>query len=100
MLIVLREVIASILFCAALFGLYQMLLGVNPIQMALISIALFLLAFWIWPSKRKGQRDEDYWFLEYILEFIIELPIDVLKFVFRLLFKSSSKSDGGIDIDL
>lgn len=35
--------------------------------------AFFMAAYWIWPSKRKGQRHDNYVFLD-LVEMVVELP--------------------------
>ena len=63
------------------------------------SVGCLLLAYFIWPSKKRGQHRQDHWILD-LLEFFIELPVEILLWSFRLLARIFKSKDGGFDIDL
>jgi len=74
----------------------------------LFAVLCFVGAYIVWPSKKKGQRDEGNSFLD-ILEVVIEAPVEIfmwlLRIVGRLLGRSDrngsgSCGDGGIDFDI
>ncbi len=63
-----------------------------------VALACFVLAYLVWPSKSKGQRQDDYWPLD-TMEILIELPADIIFWAFRMLGHLFRKGDG-IDIDI
>lgn len=44
----------------------------------------FVLAYFIWPSHKKGQRPKSHFILDAI-EFIIEMPVEFLLWILKLL---------------
>jgi hypothetical protein len=64
-------------------------------------ISCLVLAYFMWPSKKRGQRQSDNLLLD-ILEFLIELPFEVFGGLFRFLGRIFRSKDGcvGVDIDL
>ncbi len=93
-----REFFSVILFAAGVFLLLQILTDGFSWVYVSGSAVCFVLAYLIWPSKKRGQRQESNWFLD-ILEFVIELPIEIIVNSFRLLARLV-KSKDGFDIDL
>ena len=89
-----REVIAVILYCIAI--VLTIFMFANTFKWTLLAMAIlaYLAAYWIWPSKREGQRDDNHWWLD-ITELLIELPFRIIGW----LFKSLKNSDVP-DIDL
>ena len=94
---ILRQAIALIIFCTgisltlSLFGHFDWLvLG--------LGILSFFLAYFIWPSKARGQREQGHPILN-ILEFFIELPVELLLWMIRIIMQSFRHKDTGVDID-
>lgn len=83
-------------------GLYLMLDGVTatPLSWALVglSVGALVLAYAVWPSKRRGHRDSDHPLWD-MLEFVIELPVEVIIWLVRLLGRLLTGKSGGVDID-
>ncbi|MEC7120776.1 MAG: hypothetical protein VXW65_12855 [Pseudomonadota bacterium] len=76
---------------AALFSLF--LNGLSWLYVA-IAVGGFLLAAWIWPSRRKSdRRGKDYSFLDW-LELLIELPAELLLLPFRFIVSIGRLFDG------
>lgn len=95
----LRILIAIGFFAFGTYLTIEVIAGTYTTIFLLGSLGLFLLAYFTWPSKKRGKRDDDNTALD-ILELFIELPIEILLWAFRLIgrvFKSSG--DSGFDID-
>ncbi|WP_428036431.1 hypothetical protein, partial [Amphritea sp.] len=94
-----REIVATILFVMGIVLLVSV--GIDSFSwFALVAAVICLyLAFLIWPSQVRGQRQPGHPLLD-ILEFIIELPFDVFVWLFRGLKTLFQGKNGGIDIDL
>ncbi|MFT5760811.1 MAG: putative membrane protein [Alteromonadaceae bacterium] len=109
---VLREIIAVLAFvvgCVLLADLVSN--GFNWTNLFIV-VLCFVGAYIIWPSKKKGQRDDGNSFID-ILEVLIELPVEIflwlLKIIGRILGLTdrqgrsrggNSGGDGGIDFDI
>ena len=77
-----REIISTILFIIAILLPFDMMAnGFHWVYLA-GSLLFFVLAYLIWPSKKKGQREGDNWVVD-SLEFVIELPIELMVGLFR-----------------
>ena len=85
----LREVIAVILYCIAI--ILTIFMFTNAFSWTLLALAIitYLSAYWTWPSKREGQRDDNYWWLD-IIELLIELPFRIIGWLFRALKKTDA----------
>lgn len=97
-MIFLRCFIGLILFAAGLALLVELV--ISPFNWVNLfgAMVCFSAAYFIWPSKKRNQRDEDYWFLDF-LEVLIELPVEIILWIFRILGRIfSGKSN--IDIDI
>jgi hypothetical protein len=100
----LREIVAVIIFIIGIFSVVDLVTnGINS-EDVFIAVLCFICAYIVWPSKKKGQRDDGNSFLD-ILEFIIEAPVDILmwllKMIGRLLGRGNDSSGGdGIDFDI
>lgn len=72
----------------------------SPVSWVLLGLAVacFLLAYWVWPSRRKGQRESDSAWLD-VIEFVVEWPVELLVWLIRGLGRLVSGRDGGIDLD-
>ncbi len=94
----LREFTATLIFIVGV-TLVVSLIGVFDWGDLIAAIGCFVAAYFIWPSKRHGYREQDNRFLD-MLEIIIELPIDILVWIVRFVIRIFRSNDGGIDIDL
>ena len=94
----LRAILATFIF---VLGIYFLFVYIDDLLWPnlLGFIICFLLAYFIWPSKARGQRVQDNAFLD-ILEFIIELPVELFLWLIRLFGRLFSKKDGGLDLDI
>lgn len=93
----LRELIALLLFiCSTVLLIVLFNNTFDWIQLVII-FSGFLLAYFIWPSKRKNQRKRENALLD-ILEIIVELPIELLFWPFRVLWRVIRRSDNILDI--
>lgn len=61
-------------------------------------VILFLAAYAIWPSKKRGKREGDHWLLD-IIEFFIELPVDIFFVLLRFIGRLFRSKGSGIDLD-
>lgn len=92
----LRECGAVLLFLAAVAGVVHGLSG-GPLWPCLGLAALgFVLAYWLWPSRRRGQRQDQHYWLD-LLEILVELPVNLLFWLLRLLARPFRD---GIDPDI
>jgi hypothetical protein len=96
---VIREILATILFSvgacllAALF-----VVGISWVDVAVAALC-FVLAYWVWPSKRHGNRRGDSPLLD-ILEFVIELPVESFLWLIRLFTRGLFGKSDGPDFDI
>lgn len=95
----LREVIAIVAFTIAIVLLSNLALKGFDGSLMAATIVGFIVAYIIWPSKRKGARRDDSNVLD-IIEFIIELPVDLFLWLFRLTTRIFRSNDSRLDIDL
>ena len=103
---VIREIVAVIMFVLGVVFVVDLVSSGFDLKGLLFAVLCFVGAYIVWPSKKKGQRDEGNSFLD-ILEVVIEAPVEIfmwlLRIVGRLLGRSDrngSGSDGGIDFDI
>lgn len=64
-------------------------------------ISCFVVAYYIWPSRKRGYREQENTFLD-IVELVIELPVEIFLWIFRSsgrIFRGKN-NDFDIDIDL
>ncbi len=83
--------VAGVLLCIVLF--FDRFQWITLI----FAVLSFIIAYVIWPSKKKGQREESNWFLD-IMELMIQLPVDICFWTFRMIGHLFRKGDGP-DID-
>jgi hypothetical protein len=90
----LREFIATLFFIVAI--VLTIYLCTNQFHWGYLFIAIgcYIAAYWIWPSKKDGQRADDYWWLD-ILELFIELPFRLIGWLLRAL---KNKDTPDIDV--
>jgi len=96
---VFRVIIAVIAFITGVVFLVDLISNEFYWGMFAFSVCCFVCAYIIWPSKKKGQRADDYSFLD-VLEFFIEVPVEILKWLVRVFGRIFSGKDGGFDLDL
>ncbi len=95
----LRAIVAISFFAAGVYLTVDIIINDHDLLALLGSLALFMFAYITWPSKKRGQREDDYVFFD-VLELFIELPIEILLWLFRLLGRFiKSGGDAGLDID-
>tara|TARA_R110001592_G_scaffold103298_2_gene291156 strand:- start:21704 stop:22006 length:303 start_codon:yes stop_codon:yes gene_type:complete len=97
-MIELREWISVIIFFVGLTGVYTLFTAAFEWSILFATVFCFALAYLIWPSKRKGQRDEGGWIAD-IFELLIELPVDVFSWIAKLFGRLLGGKGDGIDID-
>lgn len=95
---VIREAIALVFFIFGITLIY-LIFDTNQWEYVLGSIFSFATAFLIWPSKKRGQREQENQFLD-VLELIIEFPVELIFWLFRILGRIFKGKDSSIDIDL
>ncbi len=93
-----RAISATIFFFAGIFCVVKIFTTPFEWMMLIIALACFVLAYFIWPSKRQRQRQDDSWPLD-AMEILIELPVNIIVWAFRMISHLFRKGDG-IDIDL
>ena len=92
----LREIFSFLFFIAALALLTSLVLEPFSVESLALCIAFFVLAYFLWPSKRRKQRDDkDSWvdWLELIIEFPVEIFLGLSRFLLRFLFKAGDGVD-------
>lgn len=94
---IIRAITATIIFLLGIFFLVKLFIAPFEWMNVIIALICFALAYFIWPSKKQGQRDEDNGFLD-VMEILIELPVEIIFWIFRMLGHLFRKGDG-IDID-
>ena len=94
----LREFIATFIFTVGSYFIFSIIGGFH-LGSLLVGITCFVFAYFIWPSKTRGQRIEDNVFLD-ILEFVIELPVELFLWIIRFIGRIFTKKDGGFDLDI
>lgn len=91
---IIREIIAVILFIVAISLTVYICIDTFSWGYLISAIVCYLAAYSIWPSKRQGQRDDNYVWLD-IIEVLIEIPFILVRGILRLF-----KDKDGVDIDL
>lgn len=92
-----RGIIALGLFIAGIFFTIKFFVSGYDGFIAALAILMFISAYIIWPSKKRGGRDDGYWWAD-ALEILIELPFDIMIWLFRLIIRLFKHGDGGIDL--
>lgn len=88
--------IAAVILCAAAFAT-----DVNWLYLT-VGVVLFGVVYVVWPSKRRGKRDDGNPIID-IIEVIIEFPVELILWLLRGLWRiltSLFGGKGGIDIDI
>jgi len=94
----LREFIATVIFIAGIV-LIAAVIGDFYWGSLFGSITCFITAYFVWPSKQRGQRVQENSFLD-IMELVIEFPVEMILWIFRLLGRMLRSKDGGFDADI
>lgn len=94
---IIRATTAILIFLLGIFFVVKLFTASFELTNLIIALVCFALAYFIWPSKKQGQRHEDNGFLD-LIEILIELPAEIIFWVFRMLGHLFRKGDG-IDID-
>lgn len=97
-MIEIREWIAVIIFCAGIAGIYSLITSPFEWPILFATILCFTLAYIVWPSKRKGQRDDGGAIAD-IFEILIELPFDLFSWLFKFIGRLFGGKGDGVDID-
>jgi len=98
----LRELVATVCFVAGTVAIALSFDTPFLWSHCITGIILYVVCYFVWPSKRKGERQSDNSFLDF-LELIFEFPVELIIWPFRLLWRLlraifSGKGDtGGID---
>jgi hypothetical protein len=94
----LRELIATLIFIA---GSVFIVVTFNEFtwESFLGGIICYVIAYFIWPSKKRGQRDKESPLLD-ILEFVIELPVEFFMWILRLFSRIFRNKNGDFDVDI
>ncbi len=92
-----RAAIALLIFLLGVFFVVTLFTAPFAWINVIIALVCFVLAYYIWPSKKQGQRHQDNGFLD-LIEIFIEFPAEIILWVFRMLGHLFRKGDG-IDID-
>ena len=93
-----REWMAVLIFCAGLGGIFSLFSSEFAWPMLMLTVFLFVAAYLVWPSKKKGQRNDDSSAIADIFELIIQFPVDLCLWLFRLLGRLLSSKFDGFDI--
>jgi len=96
-MIIFRATTATIIFILGIIFLVKLFTAPFALINVIIALVCFAIAYFIWPSKKQGQRHEDSWFLD-VMEMLIELPVEIIFWIFRMLGHLFRRGDG-IDID-
>jgi len=95
----LKEILATFSFIFGIIFLYSITFTQFDWYDFFIGITLLALAYFIWPSKKKGQRESSNIILD-IIEIAIELPVDLFIGLVRFIGRLFRNKDGGIDLDI
>jgi len=93
-----RELLAVIIFIVGAVLIIS-IFGEMHWESLLGGITCFVIAYFVWPSRKRGHREQESSFLD-ILEFVIELPVEIFIWMVRLLGRIFRNKDGGIDVDI
>ncbi len=81
----LKELISALIFVVSVVLLFAVLAG-ELWTLSLLSVAGFFLAYYLWPSKKRGKREAGSAVLDYI-ELIIEFPVELIYWLLRIIGK-------------
>jgi len=94
----LRELIATVIFITGIVLIAEV---IGDFQWGSLfgSMTCFIIAYFVWPSKKRGQRAQENSFLD-IIELVIEFPVEMIMWIFRFLGRIFRSKDGGFDVDI
>ena len=99
----LRELISIIAFVASISLIASSLNSEFVGLLSTLGLFCIVIAYFVWPSKRRGKREGDSIVLD-IIEIIIELPVEFfigsIRFLGRAIRSLFSTNSDGFDIDL
>lgn len=81
----LKELISSLIFIVSVVLLIAVFAGQSGVLL-LLSGAGFFLAYYLWPSKKRGKREAGNTVLD-IIELIIEFPVELIYWLLRFFGK-------------
>jgi hypothetical protein len=80
---VLREITAIVLWIVFLLLSASCIFSTFSLGKLLIAVCCFAAAYFIWPSKRRGERTDDFWLFD-LAELLIEGPILLVTLIVKL----------------
>jgi len=92
----LRALLAIACFCFGIYFSVDFFLSNYDWTLLFFAVLAFLFSYFIWPSRRRGKREEEHAWLDFI-EIIIELPVEIGLWIFRLFTRMFKDGDAGID---
>ena len=93
----LRAFLSIVFFCLGLYLIIDFFRSDYDWLLLLFAIIAFWVAYWTWPSRRRGKREDEHFWLD-LIEIVIELPIEILLWIFRLSTRPFKDGDAGIDL--
>lgn len=80
----LREFVAVLLWITSVVSLLNCIFVSFSAKLILLALVCFIAAYFIWPSRRRGHREDDYWWLD-LAELLIEAPVLLVRFIVRVI---------------
>jgi membrane protein implicated in regulation of membrane protease activity len=93
----LRAFLSIACFCLGIYFCIDFFLSNYDWTPLVFAVMAFLLAYFIWPSRRRGKREEEHAWLDFI-EIVIELPVEIGLWMFRLFTRLFKDGDASIDL--
>lgn len=92
-----RAIYSLFFFGVAVYFLVDGLIPEVDWLLLVLAALCFIIAYHIWPSKRRGKREDEYYWAD-LIEIIIELPIMIFLRIFRLLVRLFKDGNTGADL--
>jgi hypothetical protein len=83
-MILLREITAMVLWSISLMLILSCIFSSFNTLRLIIAAGCLAAAYFIWPSKKKGLRDDDFWLFD-LAELLIEGPMLIVAGIIKLL---------------
>lgn len=80
----LREFVAFLLWIISVVLVFSCIFNSFSWGLLILALLCFIAAYFIWPSRRRGHREDDYWWLD-LAELLIEAPILLVRFIVKLI---------------
>ena len=94
----LRELMATLIFIAG--SVFTLVFFNEFIWTSFFGgMICYVIAYFMWPSKKRGQREKESPFLD-ILEFVIELPVEIFMWILRFFSRVFRNKNGDFDVDI